>query len=268
MARLVIFDDRMRGIDLPRREVIIGRSRRVDVPIQDELLSRKHCSIVPLPGGYRLFDLKSQNGTFLNGGRVNGSELEFDDIIEVGRTVLVFLDTETWGREEALAGLRNPSKAEELVQKINAGAREGVPAYPVTCLKSAGRGGAPESPAPFFQAIEAQLLAVFSGEPREAGPAVSLLENYVLYELSRRVVRSSPRLRQLTAALVSELAAELARGDAPADLATKIRELVSRKREEGREEGREEEERLAREPGSGPGQNGIEPDGSPREERG
>ena len=51
MARLVIFDDRMRGLDLPEHAVVIGRSRKVDVPISDGILSRKHCSILPVDGG-------------------------------------------------------------------------------------------------------------------------------------------------------------------------------------------------------------------------
>jgi pSer/pThr/pTyr-binding forkhead associated (FHA) protein len=119
MARLVIFDDRMRGIDLPEHAVVIGRSKKVDVPISDGILSRKHCSIVPMDSGFRLLDLKSQNGTFVNGERVEKTDLEFDDVIEIGNTVLVLLDTETWDRGEGLTGLRNPVKAQELIQRIN-----------------------------------------------------------------------------------------------------------------------------------------------------
>ena len=63
MARLIIFDDTVRGVDLPDRAVIVGRSLKVDIPIHDRLLSRKHCTLVPEGKGYRFLDLKSANGS-------------------------------------------------------------------------------------------------------------------------------------------------------------------------------------------------------------
>ena len=119
MARLVIFDEILRAVDLPERAVVVGRSRRTDVPIRDTLLSRKHFSIVPSRTGYTLVDLNSQNGTFVNGERVDRAELTYDDIIEVGHTVAVLLDTETWQRGEGLPRLRNPLKAQELIQRLS-----------------------------------------------------------------------------------------------------------------------------------------------------
>ena len=118
MARLVIFDDRVRGVDLPVEPLIIGRSRKSDIPIHDQLLSRKHCAIIPSGSVYRLVDLKSSYGTDLNGARVDRVELSYDDVIEIGKTVMVFLDTEVWSRGEGLARLRNPLKAQELIQRV------------------------------------------------------------------------------------------------------------------------------------------------------
>ncbi len=118
MARLMIFDERMRGIDLPGHAIIIGRSKRVDLPITDRILSRKHCSIVPMDSGFSIVDLKSQNGTFVNGERIDKADLEYDDVIEIGETVMVILDTDSWNRGEGLTRLRNPVKAQELIQKI------------------------------------------------------------------------------------------------------------------------------------------------------
>ena len=118
MARLMIFDDCVRGLDLPEHAIIVGRSKRVDVPIRDRILSRKHCSIIPMESGFSLVDLKSQNGTFVNGSRIEKAELEYDDVIEIGNTVMVFMESEVWNRGEGLARLRNPVKAQELVQRI------------------------------------------------------------------------------------------------------------------------------------------------------
>ncbi len=126
MARLVIFDDRVRGLELPQRPVLIGRSHKNDIPINDQLLSRKHCSVVPFGSGYRLMDLKSSNGTYLNGKKVQEkADLKVDDIIEIGDTVIVFLEDGVWNRGEALARLRNPLKAQELVGRIKTHHRSG-----------------------------------------------------------------------------------------------------------------------------------------------
>lgn len=119
MARLMIFDDRVRGLDLPDHAIIVGRSKRVDVPISDRILSRKHCSIIPMESGCSIVDLKSQNGTFVNGSRIDKAELEYDDVIEIGETVIVILDTDSWERGEGLTRLRNPVKAQDLIQRIN-----------------------------------------------------------------------------------------------------------------------------------------------------
>ena len=119
MARLMIFDDRVRGLDLPGHAIIVGRSKRVDVPISDRILSRKHCSIIPVESVCTIVDLKSQNGTFVNGSRIDKAELEYDDVIEIGETVIVILDTDSWERGEGLTRLRNPVKAQDLIQRIN-----------------------------------------------------------------------------------------------------------------------------------------------------
>jgi pSer/pThr/pTyr-binding forkhead associated (FHA) protein len=118
MARLLIFDDRVRGVDLPRQPLVIGRSRRSDIPIRDQLLSRKHCAIFPSDAGYRLVDLKSSHGTFLNGARIDKVDLKVDDVIEIGNTVLVYLDAGAWNPGQDLERVRNPAKARALVERL------------------------------------------------------------------------------------------------------------------------------------------------------
>ena len=119
MARIVIFDEAMRGIDLPRESVILGRSRKADIPIRDSLLSRKHCTIVPQGAGLRLIDLKSSNGTFLNGTRIEKSDLKSEDVIEIGNTVIVLLLEDGAPRwSEGPGRLRNPAKARELIETL------------------------------------------------------------------------------------------------------------------------------------------------------
>ena len=152
MARLMIFDDRVRGLDLPDHAIIVGRSRRVDVPIRDRILSRKHCSIIPMESGCSIVDLKSQNGTFVNGSRIDKAELEFDDVIEIGETVIVILDTDSWDRGEGLTRLRNPIKAQDLIQRIN---RKTVP---VSELDSGSEDGVDRRPRDFRDGLLEELV--------------------------------------------------------------------------------------------------------------
>ena len=159
MARLMIFDDRVRGLDLPEHAIIVGRSKRVDVPISDRILSRKHCSIIPVESGCTIVDLKSQNGTFVNGSRIDKAELEYDDVIEIGETVIVILDTDSWERGEGLTRLRNPVKAQDLIQRIN---RKTVPVSDLA--PGAGAAAEPSSRAEFIEELVMRRLAVTLAE--------------------------------------------------------------------------------------------------------
>jgi len=190
MARLVIFDDTMRGIDLPDHAVMIGRSKKVDIPIRDGLLSRKHCSVVPMDEGFRLLDLKSQNGTFVNGEQVEKTDLEYDDVIEIGNTVLVLLDTDTWGRGEGLTKLRNPVKAQELIQRIN----KKLPLE--TIPDRAASNGAPKNGA----AVDVE---------REIPLEVALLTDLVVHEYAKQVLQSAPKLKELISQGVRTLRSRL-----------------------------------------------------------
>lgn len=70
--------------------VTIGRSPASTIPIDDRASSRKHCMIKFEEGTFRLIDLGSANGTFVNGRRVREHVLATDDKIRIGQTILVF----------------------------------------------------------------------------------------------------------------------------------------------------------------------------------
>lgn len=72
---------------LPRTRV--GRDPDSDVVIADDRASRQHAFIYLTPAGLVLSDLRSRNGTLLNGRRVVEDEpLHDGDVIEIGRTSL------------------------------------------------------------------------------------------------------------------------------------------------------------------------------------
>jgi Inner membrane component of T3SS, cytoplasmic domain len=82
-----------RTLSPPESVLVIGRGDDADWVILDEDLSRKHASIRRGWDGTTLVDLESQNGTKLDGVRVE-SELPLRDgaRIELGNLVLVYSD--------------------------------------------------------------------------------------------------------------------------------------------------------------------------------
>jgi len=121
---LAIFDEGLRSIEIGDGTLLIGRSKRNQLTLDDTLLSRKHCSLTCRDGSLSLTDLNSSNGTFVNGERIGSRDLQLDDVVELGKTVLVVFDGTSWRRGEGLVNLRNPVKAQELVQRLREG---GIP---------------------------------------------------------------------------------------------------------------------------------------------
>jgi hypothetical protein len=69
----------------------IGRSPEADVRIEDRFASGIHARVYSRGGTYYVEDMNSTNGTFLNGGRLNGeAELHDLDALRVGNTEFRF----------------------------------------------------------------------------------------------------------------------------------------------------------------------------------
>jgi hypothetical protein len=74
---------------LARAITVLGRGTDADIRVEDPGVSRKHCEIVVgTPAIVR--DLKSTNGTFLNGEKVSESPLEDGAVVKIGGTSLVY----------------------------------------------------------------------------------------------------------------------------------------------------------------------------------
>lgn len=82
----------LQEIDLPGSEVIIGRGSICQVTIDDPMLSRRHVRIDFSGSQPTIEDLRSRNGTQLNGRPLVGrASLKDGDRIRVGTQELVFL---------------------------------------------------------------------------------------------------------------------------------------------------------------------------------
>jgi pSer/pThr/pTyr-binding forkhead associated (FHA) protein/tetratricopeptide (TPR) repeat protein len=93
VARIVFTEGARIGeeVRIDSYEATLGRSRRADVHIDDEKLSRIHAKICRVGTGYRIVDNNSRNGTYVNGMRVLEHPLSSFDEVQIGRTKFKFL---------------------------------------------------------------------------------------------------------------------------------------------------------------------------------
>ncbi len=71
-------------------ELIFGRSDEVDVLLSDPVVSRRHAMIESGPKGYRLLDLHSKSGSFVNGRRFDEHDLVIGDQIQFGPFFFIY----------------------------------------------------------------------------------------------------------------------------------------------------------------------------------
>ena len=76
--------------ELGDRPITIGRSPEADIVVLDEKASRLHCGIRLWDGEYYIKDLKSRNGTTLNGQTIEMAPLKPGDKIRIGTTTFMF----------------------------------------------------------------------------------------------------------------------------------------------------------------------------------
>lgn len=70
----------------------VGRGSEADLRLEDTCVSRVHCSFEHKDAEVTLRDLRSLNGTRLNGRRVTYEVLRSGDRIRVGKTTLIYFD--------------------------------------------------------------------------------------------------------------------------------------------------------------------------------
>jgi pSer/pThr/pTyr-binding forkhead associated (FHA) protein len=81
-----------RTIELPTDTFTIGRKPENDLPIDDHTVSSRHAKIVRVQSVYFIEDLKSTNGTAVNGKPVERAQLHDADVITIGQHRIIFQD--------------------------------------------------------------------------------------------------------------------------------------------------------------------------------
>lgn len=69
---------------LDRKELVLGRGAETTIRIDDEALSRRHAVFEVHGDGFRVTDLSSTNGVFVNGERVEAAMLKHGDRLDLG----------------------------------------------------------------------------------------------------------------------------------------------------------------------------------------
>ena len=90
---VVIYGDEMgRRVHVTTEPLIIGRSPKCAIQVDQESVSRNHCRIRFEAGEFLVRDLGSTNGTYVNDNLVeNDGRLRQGDQLKVGRTILKFI---------------------------------------------------------------------------------------------------------------------------------------------------------------------------------
>lgn len=95
-------------------EITFGRSKKADIFLDDEQLSRIHAKISRVGQGYRLIDLDSHNGTYVNGMRILEHPLASYDIIGLGHSEIKFLIQDVMSEGLGKAGGFSPDQTNSL----------------------------------------------------------------------------------------------------------------------------------------------------------
>jgi pSer/pThr/pTyr-binding forkhead associated (FHA) protein len=106
MASIIVMSGTQNEFYLLRERVyVIGRSEELPIQILDEYVSRKHLRIRfdKEKEYYYAIDMKSRNGVFVKGRKINDETLLADgDQIHIGDTDMLFTLKDFPGRENAL----------------------------------------------------------------------------------------------------------------------------------------------------------------------
>lgn len=79
-----------REITFVRDEMVLGRGERCDVVLPHESVSSEHVRIKKLRPGYVIFDLKSRNGTYVNGKPIVENLLKEGMSVRIGEIEFIF----------------------------------------------------------------------------------------------------------------------------------------------------------------------------------
>ncbi|UCG92222.1 MAG: FHA domain-containing protein [candidate division WOR-3 bacterium] len=97
MATFLVYkpDDKTETIKLEKETVTLGRREDNDIIFDDVFVSRMHARVEKKGNKYIITDCESRYGTFVNGDKISETELSYGDEIQLGNTIITFVDEKT-----------------------------------------------------------------------------------------------------------------------------------------------------------------------------
>lgn len=92
------------------QSIIVGRSRSCDVQLDDSRMSSRHCRIHLKGDVLEIIDLDSKNGIYINGIRVENSQLFVGDKLKIGKTLATLEESDC--DAEALGAFAFPGRTD------------------------------------------------------------------------------------------------------------------------------------------------------------
>jgi signal transduction histidine kinase/pSer/pThr/pTyr-binding forkhead associated (FHA) protein len=82
--------DQGKRFELKSKPMALGRDQSNPIRLHDTEVSRRHAEVRPTDDSYRIIDLGSANGTFVNGQPIDQAPLRSGDRLQLGQTVMLF----------------------------------------------------------------------------------------------------------------------------------------------------------------------------------
>jgi len=160
-----------RTVPLEAGGVTVGRGAEAGLRVGDRSLSAQHCRIEPTGAGWKVVDLDSMNGTYVNETLVKQRLLEEGDRISIGRTALEFHES----AEDRKVLERVEKLVEEVRKKLGkSGVRRAARAFASSATREGVAGALAQS-----DEVEAaaRLQAVVSAmiEERSSGAILDMI---------------------------------------------------------------------------------------------
>jgi pSer/pThr/pTyr-binding forkhead associated (FHA) protein len=76
-------------VEIDQPEAIVGRHSSADVRVAGADVSRRHCQIAFVDGSWRVRDLGSLNGVFVNNERIDAAPLKVGDRLRMGNITYI-----------------------------------------------------------------------------------------------------------------------------------------------------------------------------------
>lgn len=92
MASLFVIQgaDQGKRFELKSKPMAMGRDQSNPIRLHDTEVSRRHAEVRPVDDSFRIIDLGSANGTFVNGQPIDQAPLRSGDRLQLGQTVMLF----------------------------------------------------------------------------------------------------------------------------------------------------------------------------------